>query len=76
MTDAIREAVHEYAQRRASLDEFRDSLGRAMQADAELIAELAKHYLLKLAHRNTVQVRAWALLRVMDSDEFPTTCVW
>jgi len=43
MADVIREAVHEYIQRKASHDEFRASLERAMQENAQLIAELAKH---------------------------------
>jgi predicted transcriptional regulator len=43
MTDVIREAIYEYIQRKASHDEFRDSLERAMQENAQLIAELANH---------------------------------
>jgi predicted transcriptional regulator len=43
MADVIREAVHEYIQRKASHDEFRASLEKAMQENALLIAELAKH---------------------------------
>ena len=43
MADVIREAIHEYIQRKASHDEFRASLERAMQENAQLIAELAKH---------------------------------
>lgn len=43
MADVIREAVHEYIQRKASHDEFRASLEKAMQENAQLIAELAKH---------------------------------
>jgi predicted transcriptional regulator len=43
MTDVIREAIHEYVQRKASHDEFRDSLERAMRENAQLIAELANH---------------------------------
>ena len=43
MTDVIREAIHEYIQRKASHSEFRESLERAMQENAQLIAELAKH---------------------------------
>ena len=43
MADVIREAVQEYIQRKASHDEFRTSLERAMQENAQLIAELAKH---------------------------------
>jgi predicted transcriptional regulator len=43
MADVIREAIHEYIQRKASHDEFRASLEKAMQNNAQLIAELAKH---------------------------------
>ena len=43
MTDVIREAIHGYIQRKASHDEFRASLERAMQENAQLIFELAKH---------------------------------
>ena len=43
MTDVIREAIREYIQRRASHSEFRDSLERAMQENAQLIGELAEH---------------------------------
>ncbi len=43
MTDVIREAIYEYVQRKASHKEFRDSLERALQENAQLIAELAKH---------------------------------
>jgi len=43
MTDLIREAIHDYILRKASHDEFRTSLERAMQENAQLIAELAKH---------------------------------
>jgi predicted transcriptional regulator len=43
MADMIREAIHEYIERKASPDEFRASLERAMQENAQLIAELAKH---------------------------------
>lgn len=43
MADVIREAIHEYIQRKASQDEFRASLERAMQENAQLIAELAKY---------------------------------
>jgi predicted transcriptional regulator len=42
MSDVIREAIHEYIQRKASHDEFRASLERAMQENAQLIAELAE----------------------------------
>ena len=41
MSDVIREAIHEYIQRKASRDEFRASLERAMQENARLIADLA-----------------------------------
>ncbi len=43
ITDVIREAIREHIQRKASRDEFRASLERAMQENAQLIAELAKH---------------------------------
>ena len=43
VSDVIREAIHEYVQRKASHDEFRASLERAMQENAQLIAELAEH---------------------------------
>jgi len=43
ITDVIREAIREHVQRKASRDEFRASLERAMQENAHLIAELAKH---------------------------------
>ena len=43
MADVIREAIHEYIQRKASHDEFRASLEKAMQENAQLIAELAKY---------------------------------
>ena len=43
MTEVVREAIHEYIQRKASQDEFRASLERAMRENAQLIAELAKH---------------------------------
>ena len=43
MADVIREAIQEYIQRRASHDEFRTALERAMHENAQLIAELAKH---------------------------------
>ena len=43
ITDLIREAVHDYIRRKASHDEFRTSLERAMQENAQLIAELGKH---------------------------------
>jgi predicted transcriptional regulator len=43
MADVIREAIYEYIQRKASHEEFRASLERAMQENAQLIAELAKH---------------------------------
>jgi predicted transcriptional regulator len=42
MADVIREAVHEYIQRKASHDEFRASLEKAMKENAQLIAELAE----------------------------------
>jgi predicted transcriptional regulator len=43
IADVIREAIFEYIQRKASHDEFRASLERAMKENAQLIAELAKH---------------------------------
>ena len=43
LTDVIREAVHEYVQRKVSQDEFRASLERAVQQNARLLAELAEH---------------------------------
>ena len=43
ITDVIREAIFEYIQRKASHDEFRASLERALQENAQLIAELAVH---------------------------------
>ena len=43
MTDVIREAIREYIQHKASDDEFRASLERAMQENAQLIAKLAQH---------------------------------
>lgn len=38
----ILEAIHEYIQRKASHGEFRASLERAMQENAQLIAEMAE----------------------------------
>ena len=43
MSDVIREAIREYIQRKVSHDEFRASLEKAMQENAQLIAELAKY---------------------------------
>ena len=43
ISDVIREAIFEYIQRKASHDDFRASLERALQENAQLIAELAKH---------------------------------
>jgi predicted transcriptional regulator len=43
MADLVREAIHDYVRRKASQDEFRASLEKAMQENAQLIAELAKH---------------------------------
>ena len=43
VTDVIREAIHDYIQQKASQAEFRASLERAMQENAQLIAELAQH---------------------------------
>lgn len=42
MADVIREAIHDYIQRKASHAEFRASLERAMQENAQLIAQLAE----------------------------------
>jgi hypothetical protein len=43
MADVLREAIREYIQRKASHDEFRTLLKKAMQENAQLIADLAKH---------------------------------
>ena len=43
IADVIREAIHDYIQRKASHEEFRSSLERTMQKNAQLIADLAKH---------------------------------
>ena len=43
MADVIREAIHDYIQRKASHDEFRASLERVMEENAQLIRELSKH---------------------------------
>ena len=43
MTDVIREALHDYIQRKASHDKFRASLEQAMRENAQLIADLAKY---------------------------------
>jgi len=43
IADVIREAIHEYIQRKASHEEFRSSLQRTMQENAQLIADLAKY---------------------------------
>lgn len=43
MADVLREAVHVYIQQKASHDEFRASLARAMQQNAQLIADLADY---------------------------------
>lgn len=42
MADVIREAISEYVTRKASHDEFRESLERVMRRNAELIASLAE----------------------------------
>jgi hypothetical protein len=39
----FREAISESIQRKASHEEFRESLERALQENTQLIAELAKH---------------------------------
>jgi len=41
MADVLREAIHDYIQREASHAEFRASLERAMQENAQMIAQLA-----------------------------------
>ena len=41
VTDVVREALRDYIERKAADDEFRASLERAMQENAQLIAELA-----------------------------------
>ena len=43
MADVIREAIHDYIQRKASHDEFRASLERVMEENAQLISELARY---------------------------------
>ena len=43
MAEVIREAINEYIRRKASHDEFRASLERALQENAQLIDELAKY---------------------------------
>jgi len=43
MANVIRGAIYGYIQRKVSRDEFCDSLERAMQDNAQLIAELAAH---------------------------------
>ena len=43
MTEVIREAIHDYVQHKASHEEFRSALKRALQDNAELIAELANY---------------------------------
>lgn len=43
MTAVIREAISEYVQRKASHEEFRTSMQRILQENAQLIAQLAKH---------------------------------
>jgi predicted transcriptional regulator len=42
MTEVIREAIHEYIQRKVTDDGFRASLEKAMKENAKLIAELAR----------------------------------
>ncbi|MBN1136270.1 MAG: ribbon-helix-helix protein, CopG family [Anaerolineae bacterium] len=41
VSDVIREAIHEYVRHKASHDEFRVSLERAIQENAQLLADLA-----------------------------------
>lgn len=43
IADVIREAIHEYIQRKAAHEEFRSSLQRTMRENAQLIADLAKY---------------------------------
>ena len=43
VTNVIRKAIQEYVQRKAKHAEFRTALERAMQENAQLIAELAKN---------------------------------
>ena len=43
VSDVIRDAIYEYIQRKASHDEFRASLERALQDNARLIAEMAEY---------------------------------
>lgn len=43
LTDVVREAVEAYMRAKAEHVEFRAALHRAMQENAELIADLAKH---------------------------------
>ncbi len=43
VTDVVREAVEDYIRAKAEQIEFRAALQRAMQENAELIADLAKH---------------------------------
>jgi predicted transcriptional regulator len=43
ITGVVREAIREHIRRKASHEEFRASLERAMQENAQLMAELARH---------------------------------
>lgn len=43
MTDVIRDAIGEYILHKASHEEFRTSLERAMRENAQLIADLANY---------------------------------
>ena len=42
LTDVIHESIREYIHHKASQDEFRAALERAIQENSELIAELAE----------------------------------
>jgi len=43
VTDVVREALNDYMERKAADGDFRASLERAMQENAQLITELAQH---------------------------------
>ncbi len=43
LTDIVREAMDTYMRARAEQAEFREALQRAMEENAQLIADLAKH---------------------------------
>ena len=50
VTGVIREAIHDYIQRKASHDKFAASLERAMQENARSIADLAGYWSRALPH--------------------------